>query len=167
GALRIAEHVGPQFGVGRLNGHEQRAQSFGEDAFGVEFGETGECREVPVEERQPIVVVLEVEAPAHALGQLVDEAEGAVVVTGPNPVEDGRGDLHTEGLPRVLADPHDPGKRRTGAPNEDAEVTRVAESLEIDDVARLLPVNAEELVAHGQTGAGYRRRRGDRSRRGS
>ena len=68
-------------------------EAFGEDAFGVELGETGERREVPVEERQPIVVVLEVEAPPHALGQLVDEAEGAVVVAGPDPVEDGRGDL--------------------------------------------------------------------------
>ena len=59
------------------------------------------------------------------------------------------------------------GRRRTGAANEDAEVARVAEALEIDDVARLLPVNAEELVSHGQTGAGCRRRRGDRSHRGS
>ena len=167
GALRVAEHVGPQLRIGRVDGHEQRAETLGEDAFRVELGETGERGEVPVEERQPIVVVLEVEAPPHALGQLVDEAERAVVVAGPDPVEDGRGDLHPERLPHSLADPHDPGQRRTGAPNEDAEVARVAETLEIDDVARLLPVNAEELVSHGQTGAGCRRRRGDRSHRGS
>ena len=167
GALRIAEHVGPQLGVGRVDGHEQRSEPLGEDALGVEFGETGEGGEVPVEERQPIVIVLEIEASPHAFGQLVDEAEGAVVVTGPNPVEDGRGDLHAEWLPRTLADPYHPGQRRTGAANEDAEVARVAEPLEIDDVARLLSVNAEELVSHGQTGAGCRRRRGDRSHRGS
>ena len=71
------------------------------------------------------------------------------------------------GSPALLVDPHDPGQRRAGAANEDAEVARVAEALEIDDVARLLPVNAEELVTHGQTGAGCRRRRGDRSHRGS
>ena len=167
GALRVAQHVRPQLGVGGVDRHEQRAEALGEDAFGVELGETGEGREVAVEERQPVVVVLEVEAAPHALGQLVDEAERAVVVAGPDPVEDGRGDLHPERLPRLLVDPHDPGQRRTGAANEDAEVTRVAEALEIDDVARLLPVNAEELVTHGQTGAGCRRRRGDRSHRGS
>jgi hypothetical protein len=90
-----------------------------------------------------------------------------VVVAGPDPVEHGGGDFHAEGLPWTLVDPHDPGEGRAGAANEDAEVTRVAEALEIDDVARLLPINAEELVAHGQTGAGCRRRRGDRSHRGS
>ena len=142
-------------------------EALGEDALGVELGEAGQGGEVAVQERQPVVVVLEVEAPAHALGQLVDEAERAVVVTGPDAVEDGRGDLHPERLPRLLVDPHDPGQRRAGAAHEDAEVARVAESLEIDDVARLLPVNAEELVTHGQTGAGCRRRRGDRSHRGS
>jgi len=78
-----------------------------------------------------------------------------------------RGDLHPERLSCALVDPHDPGKWRTGAADEHAEVTRVAEALEIDNVARLLPVNAEELVTHGQTGAGCRRRRGDRSHRGS
>ena len=90
-----------------------------------------------------------------------------MVVARADPVEDGRGDLDPERLPGVLVDPHDPGQRRTGAPNEDAEVTRVAEALEIDDVARLVPINAEELVSHDQTGPGCRRRLGDRSHRGS
>ena len=123
-ALRVAQHVRPQLGVGGVDGHEQRAEALGEDALGVELGETGQRREVAVQERQPVVVVLEVEAPPHALGQLVDEAEGAVVVAGPDPVEDGRGDLHPERLPRLLVDPHDPGQRRAGAANEDAEVAR-------------------------------------------
>ena len=142
-------------------------EALGEDALRVELGEAGEGGEVAVQERQSVVVVLEVEAAPHAFGQLVDEAERAVVVTGPDAVEHGRGDLHPERLPRLLVDAHDPGQRRAGAADEDAEVTRVAESLEIDDVARLLPVNAQELVTHGQTGAGCRRRRGDRSHRGS
>ena len=167
GSLRIAQHVRPQLGVGRMDGHEQRPEAFGQDALGIELGEPGEGREVAVEERQPVVVVLEVQAAPHALGQLVDEAERTVVVAGADPVEDGRGDLDPERLAGVLVDPHDPGQGRTGTANEDAEVTRVAEALEIDDVARLVPINAEELVSHGQTGPGCRRRLGDRSHRGS
>ena len=156
-----------QLGVGRVDGDEQRAEPLGEDALGVELGEAGQRGEVPVEERQPVVVVLEVQAASHPLGQLVDEAERAVVVAGADAVEDGRGDLDAEGLARRLVDPDEPGQRRAGAPDQDAEVGRVAEALEIDDVARLVPVDAQELVAHGQSGPGCRRRRGDRSHRGS
>ena len=165
--LRVAQHVRPQLGVRRVDGDEQRPEPLGQDPLGVELGEAGQRGEVAVEEGQPVVVVLEVEAAPHALGQLVDEAERAVVVAGADPVEDGRGDLHAERLADDLVDPHHPWQGRAGAANEDAEVARVAEALEIDDVARLVPVNAEELVAHGQAGPGCRRRRGDRSHRGS
>ena len=150
-----------------MDGDEERAEAFGQDALGVELGEPRQRGEVAVEERQPVVVVLEVEAAPHALGQLVDEAERAVVVAGADAVEDGRGDLDPERLPGRLVDPDQAGQGRAGAPHEDAEVLGVAEALEIDDVARLVPVDAEELVAHGQAGPGCRRRRGDRSHRGS
>ena len=142
-------------------------EALGQDPFGIELGESGQRGEVAVEERQPVVVVLEVEAAPHALGQLVDEAEGAVVVAGADAVEDGRGDLDPEGLAVRLVHPDQPGQGRAGAPHEDAEVVGVAEALEIDDVARLVTVEAQELVAHGQSGPGCRRRRGDRSHRGS
>ena len=165
--LGIPQHLRPQFRICRVDRHEQRPQSLGQDALRIELGETGQCREVPVQERQSIVVVLEVQTPTHALGQLVDEAEGTVIVAGPDPIEDRGGDFHAHRLASVLVDPHDARQRRAGAANEDAEVTRVGEALKIDDVARLLPINAEELVAHGQTGPGCRRRRGDRSHRGS
>ena len=165
--LRVAEHVRPQLRVRRVDGHEQRSEPLGQDALGVELGEAGQRGEVAVEEGQPVVVVLEVQAAPHALGQLVDEAERAVVVAGADPVEDGRGNLHAERLADDLVDPDHPWQRRAGAANEDAEVARVAEALEIDDVTRFVPINAEELVAHGQTGPGCRRRRGDRSHRGS
>ena len=70
GSLRIAEHVGPQLGVSRVDGHEERAQALGEDAFRVELREPGERREVPVEEREAVVVVFQVEAPSHALREV-------------------------------------------------------------------------------------------------
>ena len=54
----------------------------------------------------------------------------------------------------------------SAVPDEDADVRAVAQALEVDDVARLVPIDAEELVTHGQAGPGSRRRRGDRSHRG-
>ena len=166
-SLRVAQHARPQLGIRGVDGDEEWAQPLGEDALRVELGETGQRGEVPVEEGQAVVVVLEVQAPAHPLGQLVDEAERTVVVAGPDPVEDGRGDLDPERLAGRLVDPDQPGQRCTGATHQDAEVARVAEALEIDDVARLVPVQGQELVAHGQSGPGCRRRHGDRSHRGS
>ena len=157
----------PQLGIRGVDGDEERAQPLGEDALRVELGETGQRGEVPVEEGQAVVVVLEVQAPPHPLGQLVDEAERTMVVAGADPVEDGRGDLDPERLAGRLLDPDQPGQRRAGATHQDAEVARVAEALKIDDVARLVPVQGQELVAHGQSGPGCRRRRGDRSHRGS
>ena len=74
-------------GIGRVDADVQRPEPLGHDPLEVGLGETGERREVPVEERQPVVVVLQVQALAHALGQLVDEAERAVVVAGAHPVE--------------------------------------------------------------------------------
>ena len=59
------------------------------------------------------------------------------------------------------------GQGRAGALDHDAEVVGVGQLLEIDDVARLLPVEGEQLIAHGQAGPGSRRRLGDRSHRGS
>ena len=99
--LGVAQHVGPQLGVGAVDGDEEGPEALGEDALGIELGEPGQGGEVPVEEREPVVVVLEVEAAPHALGQLVDEAEGAVVVAGADAVEHGRGHLDPERLARA------------------------------------------------------------------
>ena len=121
-SLWVAQHLRPQLGIRGVDGDEERAQPLGQDPLGVELGEAGQGGEVPVEERQAVVVVLEVEAPPHPLGQLVDETERTVVVAGPDPVEDGRGDLDPEGLSRRLVDPDQPGQRRPGAAHQDAEV---------------------------------------------
>ena len=98
GAAAVAQHPGAYLGVGGVDGDEQRRQPFGEHPLEVRLGEAGEGREVAVQERQAVVVVAHVQVLAHAFGQLVDEAELAVVVAGPDPVEQGRVDLHAERL---------------------------------------------------------------------
>jgi hypothetical protein len=66
--LRVAQHVGPEVGVGGVDGHEQRAEALGQDPLEVQLGEPGEGGEVAVEEGQPVVVVLQVEARRMPLG---------------------------------------------------------------------------------------------------
>ena len=77
-------------------------KTFGDDSLEVGLGEPCQRREVAVEEAEPVVVVLEVQAAAHARWQLVDEAELAVVVAGANPVEHRAGDLAPNGSPARL-----------------------------------------------------------------
>ena len=57
---RRVAHVG----IGGVDAHVQRAEPLGDDPLEVGLGEAGERREVPVEERQPVVVVLQVQAAA-------------------------------------------------------------------------------------------------------
>ena len=90
--------------VSGMDGDVDRRQPLRDDPFEVEFGEAGEGGEVPVEERESVVVVLQVQQAPHALGQLVDEAELAVVVAGLHLVEQRRVDFCPEGFAGVLGD---------------------------------------------------------------
>ena len=92
----VAQHLGAQFGIGGVDADEQRRQTLGDDPLEVGLGEPGERREVPVQERQPVVVVLEIEAGAHPRRQLVDEAELAVVVAGAHLIEQGGVNLEAQ-----------------------------------------------------------------------
>jgi hypothetical protein len=66
GAPPVAQHLGPHLGVGGVDADVQRRQALGDHPLEVGLGEAGEGGEVPVEERQPVVVVLQVEARSHA-----------------------------------------------------------------------------------------------------
>ncbi len=130
----VAQHLGPHVGIGGVDGDEEGAEPLGQDPLEVHLGEPGQGGEVPVEEGQPVVVVLQGEAAPHALGQLVDEAELAVVVAGADPVEDGGGDLGPERLPRLLG--HRSGQRARPAATADHEVQigLVDQQAVLDDV---------------------------------
>ncbi len=67
--------------IGRLDAHVERREPVAADAIQVSGAEVGESHVVAVEERVPVVVVLDLQAPAElAIGWcLVDEAEGAEV----------------------------------------------------------------------------------------
>jgi hypothetical protein len=129
----------------------ERAEPLGQDPFEVGLGEPGEGGEVPVQERQPVVVVLEVEAAAQARRQLIDEAELAVVVAGAHPVEQGRVHLDAQRLARPLGD-LDERLEPTPA-HLDVELGLVDQRTPFEQVARHLSVDRHDLVALHQPGA--------------
>ena len=158
---RLRSRSGPHLGVGGVDGDEQRAQALGQHPLEVHLGEAGQRGEVPVEERQPVVVVLHGQAAAHALGQLVDEAELAVVVAGADPVEDGRGDLDAEWLARLLAHGDGEGARHPATAHDEVQFGLVHQEAVLDDVTGRAAVEREELVTGLQSGQRGRRRCGD------
>ncbi len=142
---RLRSSAGPHLGIGRVDAHVERAEPLGDDPLEVRLGEAGQRGEVPVEEREAVVVVLQVQAAPHALGQLVDEAERAVVVAGADPVEDRALELEPERRAGGLLDPH---LALEPAPAQlDLDDGLVGLHLVADDVPQLLAVQAQHLVA--------------------
>ena len=117
-AALVLQHPVAHVVVGRVDRHVQRRQALGDHPLEVGLGEPGERGEVAVQEAQPVVVVLQVQAPPHALGQLVDEAELAVVVARAHPVEHGRLHLDAE----RLAGPLRHGDRQLDPTADDVEL---------------------------------------------
>ena len=147
----VPQETGPNVGVGGVDGDVERAQALGDDPLGVELGEPRQGGEVPVEEGEPVVIVLEVEALPHPLGQLVDETELAVVVAGADSVEHGRVDSSTQRLAFALQDPHPPVDRRPEPSHEQLEIAAIGHLLPFDHVERFCPIDREHLVADGES----------------
>ena len=160
GAPPVPEELGPHGGVGGVDAHVERPEPFGDDPFEVGFGEAGQRREVPIEKGEPVVVVFQVEAAPHAFGQLVDEAERAVVVAGSHLVEHRGGELEAERLPRLLLD--DDAAFEAAASHVELDECLVGLDLVADDVADRLAVHGEELVLREDPGLRGRRTRRDR-----
>ena len=144
-AAPVAQQPGADIGVGRVDADVQRPEPLADDPLEVGLGEAGQGREVPVEKRQPVVVVLQVEALAHPLRQLVDEAERAVVVAGADAVEHRARQLDAERRAFGLVDVDDPFQ--TAAPKVELDVRAVDLDLVRDHVAYDLAVDREHLVA--------------------
>ena len=147
----VTEQPRADVGVGSVDADVERAQLLRHHPLEIGFGEAREGREVPVEEREAVVVVLQGEALPHARRELVDEAERAVVVTGAHAVEHRVLELEAEGSARGLLhhdEPLDPA-----ATDLELDARLVRQDLVLDDVAHRLAVEAEELVAGNQAGS--------------
>ncbi len=142
----------------------QRRQPLGHDPFEVGLGEAGQCREVAVQERQAVVVVLQIQAAAHALGQLIDETELAVVVTRSNPVEDRARHVDAERRSLTLLDRE--RQIEPTAQHIEFHLALVGGHLPLDDVARHVTVDPHDLVTGTHTCQFRRRARSDRHHHG-
>ena len=149
-AAAVAQQARPHVGIGRVDADVERAQLLGDHPLEVGLGEAGECREIPVEKREPEVVVLEVQAPAHALRQLMDEAERAVVVAGLHAIEHRMRELEPERRAFGLAD--DDLLLQPAPPHLEVDLGPVGVQLVRDHVAELLAVDGEDLVSRGDAG---------------
>ena len=145
-AAPVAQQSRADIGVGRMNAHVQRPEPLADHPLEVGFREPRERREVSVEERQPVVVVLHIEALAHAFGQLVDETERAVVVAGADAVEHGTRQLDAQGRAVGLVDVHHPFESTSA--QVELDVRAVDLDLIRDHVAHDLTVDREHLVTH-------------------
>ena len=119
-------------------------EPLGDHTLEVRLGEPRERGEVAVQEAQTVVVVLEVQAPAHALGQLIDEAELAVVVARPDAIEHGRLDLDAERLSGPFG--HRQSDLDAAPEHVELDVGLVGGVLPFDHVAGSQTVDARDLV---------------------
>ena len=153
-AAPVPQQAGAHVRVGGVDAHVERAQLLGDDPLEIGLGESGQRREVPVEEREAVVVVLQREALPHALRQLVDEAERAVVVARAHAVEHRARELEAERRPGGLVDAD--RALETAPPDLELDDRFVGLHLVADDVAQVLAVDGEDLVAGDQSKPGPR-----------
>ena len=144
-APTVPEQPGAQLGIGGVDAHVERTELLGEHTLEVGLGEPGERGEVPVEKGEAVVVVLQVQAAAHPLRELVDEAEGTVVVAGADAVEHRALEVEPERRARGLVDDHQ--LLETAAPKLELHAGLVGLNLVTDDVAHRFAVERQELVA--------------------
>ncbi len=158
-AARLAEQPAAERRVRRVDGHVERRQALLDDARQVRLVEVGQRDVVAVEEREPEVVVLHVEASPHSLRQLVDEAEHALVGARRDLGGPGRHQLEAE---RGAAPPEGEGERAAVAQDLEGQALVARVELEVDRVAERVAVDREDAVAGDEPRRGGGRARADR-----
>ena len=158
GAARLAEQPAAERRVRRVDGHVERRQALLDDARQVRLVEIGQRDVVAVEEREPEVVVLHVEASPHSLRQLVDEAEHALVGARRDLGGPGRHELEAE---LRAAPPEGEGQRAAVAQDLEDQTLVARVELEVDRVAERVAVDREDVVARHEPRRGGGRARAD------
>ncbi|PYM06608.1 MAG: hypothetical protein DMD82_08270, partial [Candidatus Rokuibacteriota bacterium] len=134
-----------QLGIGRVHRHVERRQALVDDPPERGLVQIGQRDVVAVEEREPVVIVLHVEAPPHTSRKLVDEAEHTLVRAGGDLARPWRLELEAEVAPAPSREP----QHRPGAPALDLDVQLLLArgELEVDDVAKRLAVDRKQPVS--------------------
>ena len=98
----VAQQLTAQLRVGGVDGDVDGADVQGDDALDLPPGEIGQGDVIAQQEAEPGVIILEVHGGAHALGQLVNEAEDAAVGAGPGRVHQVAFKVQAQVAPLVL-----------------------------------------------------------------
>jgi hypothetical protein len=154
GAAPVAQQAGADVRVGGVDADVQRTEPLGDHPLQIGLGEAREGCEVSVEERQAIVVVLQVEALPHPFGKLIDEAERAMVVTRAHAIEHRARELESQGGAVGLVD-HDESLEPS-PPQFQLHTRAVGVQLVRDDVAEVVTVDRDDLVARVDARVGSR-----------
>ena len=81
----IPKQVAAHRGIGGVDRHVQGREPELDDPLDILRLEIGECGEVAVAEREPVVVVPDVQHVTQPVGQPIDEAEVTAVSAAPDP----------------------------------------------------------------------------------
>ena len=147
---RLPEQPVPQLGVGRVDRDEQGREPLLLDPVELALVEVGQRDVVPVQERQAEVVVLDVEALAHAARQLMDEAEHALVGAGGDLAGPRRLELDAE----VGSAAVEGGlERAAGALDGEAQARLAPVKVEVDHISEWGAVDGQDAVARAEAGA--------------
>src|SRR5262245_54510263 len=143
-----------------MDGDIERRQTLLLDAKEFRLFEVGQRDVVAVQEGKPEVVVLDVQALAHAARQLMDEAEYALVGAGRDFRWPRRFELESHSRP--AAQQH--RVTRSSVPLHDQLEPLVARmEMEVDRVAKPGPVDTEDTVPRPEPRAGRRALAADRA----
>ena len=121
--------------IGGVDTDVDRREFLGDHSFEVGLGKAGEGRVVPIEKREPVIVVLEIQALSEVRRQLIDKAELTVVVTCPHLVEHRRLHFDPERLSNRLLDVDVQGE--PVAIDDERDLVTVDERPVLEDVSRL------------------------------
>ena len=165
GSPTVPKHLHSDLWVRGVDRDVQGAEALSDDPLEVGLREASEGGEVPIQEAQAVVVVLEIEALPEARRELVDEAELAVVVASAHLVEQSGLHVDPEGLPRSLVDLQ--RELQATAPDIEHRVAIIHEKAPLDDVPRHLAVDRQDLVPNSNPSPVGRRTRRDGDNAGS
>ncbi len=142
-----AEQTVAELGIGGMHRDIEWREPLLLDPCEVVLLEVGEGNVIAVEEGEPEIVVLDVEAPPHPPWQLVDEAEDALIGAGRDLRGPGRLELEAE--PGGAALEHEAALPPVSLDRE-TEALLSAVELEVDAVTQRMAVDGQDSVAGAQ-----------------
>ena len=144
-AALIGQHSHPQLGVGGVHRDIDGRDVHLDDAVDLVILHIGHGDVVAEQKAQPLVIILEIQALAHTRGQLVDEAEHAVVGAGMLLVAQIGGEIAAKGA--ALRAPDIPLPDAVGNLCLQVKAAAVGIKIIVQRIVQLIFIHAQQLIA--------------------